>query len=114
MPLFAFLDEAGVYQFTHHHGNFLVYAAVITATPTLFCQEFAALRYELHGQGQCLERFHASEDSQPIRDRVFQVIQSSTNFAIHSVIVRKNRINPVLYKYGVYSIAYRTLLRYMI
>ena len=33
---------------------------------------------------------------------------------MHSIIVRKNRVNPVLHKYGVYSIAYRTLLRYLV
>jgi len=114
MPLFAFLDESGNYQFTRHHANFLVYAAVVTSTPSLFCQEFSDLKYELHAQGTCLERFHACEDVQAVRNRVFGIISALTGYAIHSIIVRKNRVNPVLHKYGVYSIAYRTLLRYLI
>jgi hypothetical protein len=80
----------------------------------LFTAEFAALKYELLAQGQCLERFHACEDTQAIRNRVFELLAASPYFAVHSIIVRKNRVNPVLYKYGVYSIAYRTMLKYLI
>jgi Protein of unknown function (DUF3800) len=114
MPLFAFLDESGTYAFNRQHGDYLVYTAVITATPTLFAHEFAHLRYDLHQQGTCLERFHACEDLQVVRDQVFRIICSSTDYAVHSIIVRKKKINPVLYKHGVYSIAYRTMLRYLV
>jgi hypothetical protein len=114
MPLFAFLDESGHYQYTHKDGNYLVFAAVITADPMLFTTEFAALKYELLAQGQCLERFHACEDAQVVRNRIFAYLSESLHYAVHSIIVRKNRVNPVLYKYGVYSIAYRTMLRYLV
>jgi hypothetical protein len=114
MPLFAFLDESGHYQYNHEHGNFLIFAAVITADPMLFTTEFGTLKYELLGQGCCLSRFHACEDLQPTRDRVFAVMRASNQYAVHSIVVRKNRVNPSLYKYGVYSIAYRTMLKYLI
>lgn len=114
MPLFAFLDESGHYQYTHEHGNFLIFAAVITADPLLFTTEFAALKYELLAQGRCLSRFHACEDAQEVRNRVFAILKASPHYAVHSIIVRKNRVNPTLHKYGVYSIAYRTLLKYLI
>jgi uncharacterized protein DUF3800 len=114
MPLFAFLDESGHYHYTHEHGNYLVFAAVITADPMLFTTEFAALKYELLAQGQCLPRFHACEDAQAVRNRVFALLAASPHYAVHSIIVRKNRVNPSLYKYGVYSIAYRTMLKYLI
>jgi hypothetical protein len=45
---------------------------------------------------------------------VFGILANSNDFAIHSIVVRKNRINPTLYKHGVYSIAYRTMLRYLV
>ncbi|MGB8801613.1 MAG: DUF3800 domain-containing protein [Candidatus Acidiferrales bacterium] len=114
MPLFAFFDESGTYQYTPAQGNYIVFSAVVTATPTLFSTEFAALKYELHAQGTCLERFHACEDTQAVRNRVFALLAGSTDFVIHSIVARKNRINPVLYKHGVYSIAYKTLLRYLV
>jgi len=114
MPLFAFLDESGHYQYTHQHGNYLVFAAVITADPMLFNAEFATLKYELLAEGICLSRFHACEDAQAVRNRVFTILAASPHYAVHSIIVRKNRVNPVLHKYGPYSIAYRTMLRYLI
>lgn len=114
MRLFAFFDESGVYQYSRMHGNYLVYTAVVTTNPTLFSHEFAELKYQLHVQGTCLERFHACEDLQAVRDRVFDIISNSMSYTIHSIVVRKNRVNPVLHKYGVYSIAYRTLLRYLV
>lgn len=114
MPLFAFLDEAGNFQCTPDQSRYLVFAALITANPTLFSQEFAALKYEFHVQGNCLERFHACEDKQAVRNRVFELLANSTGYEIHSIVVRKNKINPVLYKYGVYSIAYKTMLRYLV
>jgi Protein of unknown function (DUF3800) len=114
MPVFAFLDEAGEYTFHAQSGAYLVYTGVITANPMLFSNEFAALKYELLEQGHCLERFHASEDKQVVRDRVFDILAASQEFVIHSIIVRKNRMNPVLYRHGVYSMAYRAMLKYLV
>ena len=89
MPLFAFLDESGNYQFTRDHPNYIVYAAVITTTPSLFCQDFSELKYELHAQGNCQDRFHACEDTQAVRNRVFEIVSRSTGYAVHSVVVKK-------------------------
>jgi hypothetical protein len=114
MPAFAFLDEAGEYTFHAQSGAYLVYTGVITANPTLFSHEFAALKYDLLARGHCIERFHASEDKQFVRDRVFDIIAASEEFVIHSIVVRKNRINPSLYRHGVYSVAYRTMLKYLV
>ena len=72
MPVFAFLDEAGEYTFHAKSGAYLVYTGVITANPTLFSHEFAKLKYDLLAEGHCLERFHASEDKQFVRDRVLK------------------------------------------
>jgi hypothetical protein len=113
MPLYAFLDESGEYSFHAKSSKFLVYAAVVTAMPTLFSHEFAELKYELLSRGLCLDRFHASCDKQFVRDRVFALLADSPHFAIHSIVVRKNRVNPILHKFGIYSIAYRTMLRYL-
>jgi Protein of unknown function (DUF3800) len=114
MALFAFLDESGEYTFHARSGSYLIYAGIITSSPTLFTHDLASLKYDLLTQGKCLECFHACEDEQVVRDKVFEVICSSSEFEIHSVIVRKNRINPSLRKFGVYSVAYRTMLKYLV
>lgn len=114
MPLYVFMDEAGEYTFHAKSGKYLVYTGIVTAMPTLFSHELADLKYRLLADGLCIERFHASEDKQAVRDRVFDIITGSPHFAVHSIIVRKNRVNPVLYKFGVYSVAYRTMLKYLV
>ncbi len=114
MTLFVFLDESAEYTYHAKSTKYLVYTGVVTAIPTLFTLELATLRYQLHAQGESIECFHAAPDKQTVRDEVFKIITSSTDFTIHSMIVRKNRVNPSLYKYGIYSIAYRTLLKYLV
>ncbi len=114
MALFAFLDESGEFRFSPKHDKFLVFTGIVTARPTLFTHEFAKLRYELIQAGHCGERFHACEDKQAVRDQVFDLISSSTDYAIHCILVRKNRVNPSLYKFGIYHSAYKTMLKYLV
>jgi hypothetical protein len=114
MPTFAFFDESGLYDFNPRSGSFLVYTGIITARPVVLTNELTELKYRLLGNGRCIERFHAYEDGPQVQAEVFGLIQEHMNdIAIHSVVVRKNRVNPVLHKYGVYSQAYKTLLRYL-
>ena len=114
MPVFAFLDESGEFTYQKERGNHLVFVGIVTAQPCLLTSEFATLRYELLQKGHCVERFHAAEDKQFVRDEVFKLLEATDGFTIHSIIVRKNRVNPSLRKYGVYSVAYRTMLKYLV
>jgi Protein of unknown function (DUF3800) len=113
MPVFAFLDESGDYRFCAEASKFIVFAAVIVSNPLLLTSEFSGLQYDLLCEGHCIERFHASEDKQFVRDRVFQLLQREQSYRIHAIIVRKNRANPSLYKYGVYTVAYKAMLSYL-
>jgi len=114
MAVFAFFDESGEYTYHPKSGKYLVYAGIVTAIPTLFTHELAALKYRLLEDGECIECFHACEDKQVVRDELFKIITASIDFEIHSIIVRKNRVNPSLRKFGVYSVAYRTMLKYLV
>lgn len=113
MALFAFLDESGDYQYRPEASRFLVFASIVVADPTCLAHEFARLKYDLLRENHCLERFHASEDKQFVRDRVFELLQAEQNYRIHAVILRKDRANPTLRKYGVYTIAYKAMLSYL-
>jgi Protein of unknown function (DUF3800) len=113
MPCFVFLDESGEYRFDANSGKYLVFTGIVTTTPSLFTSECTALKYALLTEGHCQERFHACEDKQLVRNRVFDFIEASKEFSIHAIIVRKNRMNPALRKYGIYPLAYRTMLRYL-
>lgn len=113
MSLFAFLDESGDYRYLPEASKFLVFTAVLVADPTILSYEFARLKYDLLRENRCVERFHASEDKQSVRDSVFGLLRDEANFRIHAIIVRKNRANPVLRKHGVYTIAYKAMLSYL-
>lgn len=118
MPLYAFLDESGEYTFHAKSPRYLIYTGVVTTNPMLFTVELATLKYALLEEGldagKCEDCFHATTDKQTTRDKVYAIIQSSNDFEVHSIVVRKNRVNPSLYKFGPYYIAYRTMLKYML
>ncbi|MDD2785750.1 MAG: hypothetical protein PHS79_02535 [Patescibacteria group bacterium] len=40
--------------------------------------------------------FHATEDAQAIRDRVFDMIEKTDGFVVDSIVVQKNKTNPSL------------------
>ena len=69
--------------------------------------ELLALRRQLSWEKAKLgEYFHASEDSQPVRDRVFELI-GKQSFTIQATIMEKSKALPkirsssdVFYKYG--------------
>jgi hypothetical protein len=68
------------------------------------CPTLASQFHELkHGlvasHGLDLERFHATEDKQMVRDRVFDAIHEHARhecFDVDAVVVRKNKTNPAI------------------
>lgn len=61
--------------------------------------ELVELRYELIEQGYNIERFHATDDRQAVRDRVFDIIKNNkVSYRIDSLIVEKRKTGPALQK----------------
>jgi len=94
--LYIFCDEAGNFDFSVGGTRFFIYTALTTTDPLPLCNKLSALRYQLMAEGACLERFHATEDRQAIRDRVLDILAGDQSCEIDSLIVRKNRLAPVL------------------
>lgn len=55
------------------------------------------LRYEMLGEGQAVEYFHASEDRQAVRNRVFAAICEVGGFRFDAVCVEKRKAIAPLY-----------------
>ncbi len=55
------------------------------------------LRYQLIAEGMEIERFHASEDRQQVRDQVFDIIARVGGFEFDCVVIEKRKVNPVLH-----------------
>lgn len=74
MTVYLFLDESGNLDFSPSGTRFYVFGALATRAPAGFSREFSELRYELLNGGVELEGFHATEDRQYVRDRVFSLL----------------------------------------
>lgn len=112
--LFLFLDEAGDFTFTPQASQWLVFTCLSTTQPAAIAREFAELRYDLFRQGSQLDRFHAAEDKQAVRDRVFNLLSANTEYQLDAEVVEKRKAIPYLQSYGLYSRIYRDLLRYVL
>ena len=109
--LFLFADEAGCFNFSKN-PRASKYYIVCTITCTS-CAELGAnlltLRRDLIWEKAPIrEYFHASEDKQVVRDRVFALLQKE-NFQIQATIIEKSKAMPKIrptnerfYQYGWY------------
>ena len=94
--LFVFIDESGNFDFSPKGTKYFVLSAVSTLNP-LGKEILEEIKCDLMKNGNNLEYFHASEDKQFIRNRVYNFIESLEDIGIDSVIVQKNKTNPSLY-----------------
>jgi hypothetical protein len=88
--LYIFIDEAGNFDFSANGTKYFCLSAVSCVRPFL---------WDLLEEDFNLDRFHASEDKQKIRDRVFQVIgEHIKRIRIDSLIVEKRKTQLHLQK----------------
>lgn len=108
--LFLFADEAGNFNFSRQAAASKYYiVCTISCDSCDIGTALLALRRELiWDRAPVGEYFHASEDKQAIRDRVFQVLQQQ-NFSIQATIMEKSKAQPQVrvtehrfYHYGWY------------
>lgn len=112
--LFLFLDEAGDFTFSLRASRYLVFTCLSTTQPAVIASALATARYDLYRQGYPLERFHASEDKQAVRNRVFEILSNATDYELDAVIVEKRKTIPSRQDYGLYPRIYEILLRYVL
>ncbi|QPD02816.1 MAG: hypothetical protein Nkreftii_000590 [Candidatus Nitrospira kreftii] len=93
--LYIFLDEGGNLDFSASGTKFFTVSTITKLRPFSIESDLLALKYDLLEEGLDLERFHASEDKQAVRDRVFSIIgKHLTQFRIDSLIVEKRKTQP--------------------
>ena len=97
--LYLFVDESGNFDFSPNGTKYFVLSCLCTFLPVQERERIMDLRYSILGDGTDQEYFHATEDSQTVRDKVFNIIKNlKDEFEIHSVIAHKNKANPALYR----------------
>ena len=95
--LYIFLDEAGNLDFSKTGTPYFLLGAVTKERPFHAYKELTELKYDLTERGTELEYFHASENAQPVRSRVFDVIRRNLDgVRIDALVVEKQKTGPAL------------------
>ena len=95
--LYIFLDEAGNLDFSAKGTKYFQLAALTKERPFNAYKELTELKYDLVELGTNLEYFHASENAQPVRNRVFEIIRRNLqDVRIDALIVEKRKTGPAL------------------
>jgi hypothetical protein len=97
--LFIFLDESGNFDFSKNGTRYWSLTALCTFHPVEGREAFLDLMYSLADEGMGQECLHATEDSQAVRDRVFDLILGLPKyFDVHFSIAEKKKVPPALYE----------------
>ena len=95
--LYVFLDEGGNFDFSPSGTAYFTLTCVTGGRPFLWDETFPSLKYDLIEDGLDIEYFHAAEDRQKVRDRVFPLIEDCLgSIRIDSLIVEKRKTGPSL------------------
>ena len=90
-----FLDEGGNFDFSPNGSKWFSLTSVIQFRPFEFDAKLCALKFDLLEEGLCLDRFHATEDMQHVRDKVFDIIKSGlSSTRIDHLLIEKCKTNP--------------------
>lgn len=95
--LYIFLDEAGNLDFSPNGTKYFLLGALTKERPFHAYKELTELKYDLVELGTELEYFHASENAQPVRNRVFEIIRGNLGgVRIDALVVEKRKTGPAL------------------
>lgn len=91
-PLYVYLDEAGDLDFARSGSRFFLCGVLVTYDPWPLMDAIGRLREELFRGGFIPQAFHATEDKQKVRDRVFQTITNTGGFEVNIFVVEKSDV----------------------
>lgn len=95
--VYLFLDEGGDLNFAPSGTRHFTMTCVTTFRPFVLDQELTELRYDFIESSLDIEYFHASEDKQAIRDRVFATLSARlSSYRVDCIIAEKRKAAPSL------------------
>lgn len=95
IALYIFIDESGNWDFSSSSSRYLIFGGLSLYDPSKLTEKLLDLKRKLNYEGRDIQRFHASEDRQAVRDQVFRVL-SKCQFETDFVIIEKYKTNPTL------------------
>lgn len=114
--LYIFLDEGGNFDFSNKGTKYFTLTALTRVRPFSGYEELTELKYDILEEGLDLQRFHATEDKQHVRNRVFGIICNHlSDFRLDCIVAEKRKAQPHLQDFAhFYSIMLGYLLRYVL
>ena len=114
--LYLFIDEGGNFDFSIGGTKYFILTCLIEERPFPSYDKLRSLKYNLLEKGTNTEYFHAAEDMQPVRDKVFSIIRESLDHVqVCSMIVQKNKTNPTIReKSTFYTKVFRMLMKWVV
>jgi hypothetical protein len=114
--LYLFLDEGGNLDFSPSGTRYFTLTCLAKQRPFEAYKSLCDLKYDLVEQGIALDRFHATEDRQLVRNSVFEIIRSNlSEVRVDSIIVEKRKTGPSLQSVEkFYPRIFSCLLRYVL
>jgi hypothetical protein len=96
VAVYLFFDESGNLDFSPNGSRYFCFGVLTLRDPGPLTVALTRLRYSLLAEGLELEYFHAAEDRQAVRDRVFDTLAEVGGFALDLLIADKREIHPLL------------------
>lgn len=109
--LYVFIDVSGNYDYSPTGTMSLVITSTLCTDINPGVLELYAVKHEVIDQGIDLEYFHAAEDRQPVREKIFDIISGLTHLRIDSIIVEKSKVDPNLRPLNKF---YPTMVEYLL
>lgn len=94
--MYLFFDESGNLDFSPNGSRHFCFGVLTCAEPSCLTEVLSRLRYSLLAEGLELERFHAAEDRQAVRDQVFAALAETGGFELDLLVADKRTMHPVL------------------
>lgn len=94
--LYVFIDVSGNYDFSSSGTKYLALTSILCTDLSRGTLELYELKHKVIDEGVDLEYFHAAEDRQVIRNRVFDILSTLDHLRIDSIIIEKRKTAPSL------------------
>lgn len=115
--LYVFIDESGNLDFSPKGTRFFVMSAITAIAPLVSSNKLQDLKYRLlatNNGGSEFQCFHASEDSQYIRDQVFSEIATMNSIKINYIYAEKKKTHPKYQNEKFYGLLGEALTKYLL
>lgn len=110
--LFLFLDESGNLDFSDKGTNYFLMTCLVPQRLFSICHDLMDIKYGLLSRGIPIRRFHATEDTNPVRINVYDAISKyAEKLTAYSIAVNKTTLPDELRDAGaLYAMVFEQLI----